>query len=85
MARGSVPVVSSLPVFTEYLRDGVNGVVFDHRGGSKEENLARALAKLVDSPQMRTEMSKRARATALGFSTSLVADKYLDLFHRLTR
>jgi glycosyltransferase involved in cell wall biosynthesis len=83
MARGLTPVVSSLSVFTEYLRDGSNGVVFDHRSTSKEENLARALAKLVDSPQMRTEMSKRARATALDFSTSLVADKYLDLFHRL--
>ena len=85
MARGLAPVVSSLSVFTEYLRDGANGLVFDHRGGSKEENLARALAKLVDSPEVRTEMSKHARATALDFSTSLVADKYLDLFHRLTR
>ncbi|MFM8683639.1 MAG: glycosyltransferase family 4 protein [Chthoniobacterales bacterium] len=84
MARGLAPVVSSLSVFTEYLRDGLNGVVFDHRSTSKEENLARALAKLVDSPQMRADMSKRARATALDFSTPLVADKYLDLFHRLT-
>jgi len=85
MARGLVPVVSALGVFGEYLRDGKNGVVFNHRGSGREENLARALTALVDDPQTRHRMAATARETAGRFSPAAVACKYLDLFERITR
>jgi glycosyltransferase involved in cell wall biosynthesis len=85
MARGLVPVVSALSVFGEYLRDGNNGVVFNHRGSGKEENLARALTALVNDPETRHRMAASARETAGHFSPAAVAGKYLDLFERITR
>lgn len=85
MARGLVPVVSALSVFGEYLRDGENGVVFDHRGLGKEENLARALTALLKSPASRSRMAVEARETAGRFSPPAVAAKYLDLFEQITR
>lgn len=85
MARGLVPVVSALSVFGEYLRDGENGVVFDHRGSGKEENLARALTSLLKSPASRSRMAVEARETAGRFSPPAVAAKYLGLFEQITR
>jgi glycosyltransferase involved in cell wall biosynthesis len=85
MARGLVPVVSALSVFGEYLRDGNNGVAFNHRGSGKEENLARALTALVNDPETRHRMAASSRETAGHFSPVAVAGKYLDLFERITR
>jgi len=85
MARGVVPVVSALGVFGEYLRNGENGFVFDHRDHSRSEHLARALAALVDSPETRMDVAAKARETSLRFAPAAVAGKYLDVFRQITR
>jgi glycosyltransferase involved in cell wall biosynthesis len=85
MARGVVPVVSALGVFGEYLRNGENGFVFDHRDHSRSEHLARALAALVDSPETRMDVATKARETSLRFAPAAVVGKYLDVFRQITR
>ncbi len=83
MARGVVPIVSDLAVFRDYLEPGFNGVVFDHRSPRADQVLALALADLLHHPEKRQTMGRAARTTAEKFSTQAVADKYLELFHRL--
>lgn len=80
MARGVVPVVSGLSVFQEYVRPGVNGLVFDHRATGAAARLADAIAGLLTDDAMRGAMSREARATAENFSTAATARKYLELF-----
>jgi glycosyltransferase involved in cell wall biosynthesis len=83
MARGVVPVVSDLSVFREYLKPGVNGLVFDHRSEGAASSLATALTSLLQEPGRIPTMSAAARETAEGFSPAAVAEKYLDLFRAL--
>ena len=85
MARGLPVVVSNLEVFREYLVQGRNGVSFEHRGGRAAENLADALAKLVEDPSLRQAMSKEARATAEKYAPGKVADLYVQAFEDLLR
>jgi len=80
MARGLPAVVSNLEVFREYLVEGQNGVQFEHRGGQSAENLANALAKLIQDPELRKRMAKEARATAENYAPGRVAEMYLEAF-----
>jgi len=80
MARGVVPVVSDLAVFREYLEPGVNGMVFDHSSGEAAENLAVVMPALIGDADRRKQMTVAARKTAGGFSTAVIAERYLKLF-----
>jgi len=80
MARGVVPVVSDLAVFREYLEPGVNGMVFDHSSGEAAENLAVVMRALIGDADRRKQMTVAARKTAGGFSTAVIAERYLKLF-----
>jgi glycosyltransferase involved in cell wall biosynthesis len=85
MARGLPVVVSNLEVFREYLVPGRNGASFEHRGGRAAENLADALAKLIENPSLRQAMSKDARATAEKYAPGKIADLYVQAFENLLR
>jgi glycosyltransferase involved in cell wall biosynthesis len=85
MARGLPVVVSNLEVFREYLVPGQNGVSFEHRGGRAAENLADALAKLIEDPSLRQAMSKEARATAEKYAPGKIADLYVQAFENLLK
>jgi glycosyltransferase involved in cell wall biosynthesis len=80
MARGLPVVVSKLEVFQEYLVQGQNGVQFEHRGGQAAGNLANALAKLIEAPELRQRMANEARATAENYAPGRVAEMYLEAF-----
>jgi glycosyltransferase involved in cell wall biosynthesis len=80
MARGVVPVVSDLAVFREYLEPGVNGMVFDHSSGEAAENLGVVMRALIGDADRRKQMAVAARKTAGGFSTEVIAERYLKLF-----
>jgi glycosyltransferase involved in cell wall biosynthesis len=84
MANGCVPFVSNLDCFRDYIHDGANGFVFDHRHGNKEQNLA---ARLTDVLRLRDDELARigsaARAVAAEFSSDVVAERYLEDFASL--
>ena len=83
MACGVVPVVSDIAAFREYLEPGANGVVFDHRSKHAVENLAAALKDLVLHAGKRAQLAAAAVETSGRFSTSAIADKYLQLFEKV--
>jgi glycosyltransferase involved in cell wall biosynthesis len=84
MANGCVPLVSALPVFRDYIEDGVNGFVFDHRGECGADNLLAKLNELLSlDRQARNKMADAARAKAAEFALEPVAQRYLDDFATL--
>jgi glycosyltransferase involved in cell wall biosynthesis len=85
MARGVVPVVSDLAVFRDYIEQGLNGMVFNHRGPDAERLLANALGELLRHKALRQQMGVHGRVTAERFSPAAVASSYLSLFERCMR
>jgi glycosyltransferase involved in cell wall biosynthesis len=83
MAAGAPAVVSGLACFRDFLRDGENGVVFDHRAADAPERLADALAALAGDPARRARLAAAAWETAGHFRVEEVAGMYLNDFASL--
>jgi glycosyltransferase involved in cell wall biosynthesis len=84
MAAGAVPVVSGLECFRDFVRDGVNGAVFDHAAADAPERLAAALGRLLRDAPERARLVVAARAEAQRFDFPRFADDLLADFARLT-
>lgn len=83
MVEGVPPVVSDLACFRDFVRDGENGWVFDHRGSAADERLAGVLSRVMAEPELRKNAAEAARRTAERFSFSAVAESYLGEFNRI--
>lgn len=79
MGLGLVPVVSALDCFSEFVEQGVNGQIFEHRENAVE-NLVSAMTKIIDDRKMFESMSKAAVDTSRKFSVEKVAEDYLNTF-----
>ncbi|OHE88804.1 MAG: hypothetical protein A3G75_03490, partial [Verrucomicrobia bacterium RIFCSPLOWO2_12_FULL_64_8] len=53
MAAGAVPVLSRLDCYTDLIRPGKNGVIFDHRASDADARLAAELASLLRDAERR--------------------------------
>jgi len=80
MACGVVPVVSDIAAFMEYIEDGINGSVFNHRVPDAPSLLARVLGRLVKDPEARALMGSRARRKTENFASHIIAGQYLAVF-----
>jgi glycosyltransferase involved in cell wall biosynthesis len=76
MATGLAPIVSDLPCFRDFIEDGINGVVFDHRHDAVQ-NLSQAMSKMIHYPGLAAEMGLAAARVAQQYSYSAVADQLL--------
>lgn len=83
MAAGVPPVVSDLACFRDFVRDGENGWIFDHRGAGAEERLAEVLARAMTDEPAVERMRAAARREAEGFGYVHVAQQYLAEFERI--
>lgn len=84
MANSCAPLVSDLDCFSDYIRDGVTGFVFDHRGERAEQNLAARLTDLLRlSSDEIMKVGAAARTKAAEFALEPVAKSYLDDFATL--
>lgn len=81
-ATGLAAIVSDLPCFREFLADGVNGVVFDHRTNCAA-NLQTGLEQLVADPALARRLGDRAAADARRFDYEQLADHYIEDFRSL--
>jgi glycosyltransferase involved in cell wall biosynthesis len=82
MACGCAVVVSSLDCFKDYLRDGINGLVFDERDGSGGD-LADKLLKLMREETLRDRIAGAAVKTARTYTRESVALAFLEDFKGL--
>ncbi|MEO6995336.1 MAG: glycosyltransferase family 4 protein [Lacunisphaera sp.] len=84
MAGGAVPVVSRLGCFTDFVRDGKNGLVFDHNAPDAASQLAIALARLLRDAGLRAAFSKNAQQEVRTYDYEAYADALLADFATLT-
>ena len=80
MGLGLPVVVSALDCFSDFIDDGINGVVFDHRCGNASCGLGVALLRLLRNEEERQRLGDAAAARAASFSTREIARRYIELF-----
>jgi glycosyltransferase involved in cell wall biosynthesis len=83
MATGLPTVVSALSCFTDFVHDGENALVFDHRAADAASRLAATFERLLTDHPLRQHVSRHAAATAGRFSYEAIADEYLADFESL--
>lgn len=83
MACGLAPIVSDIPQFRDYLRDGEHGVTYNHRTGDLAANLAGSIRRLVADPELAARLGSAACEQSQKFSYELFADQYLNDFREL--
>jgi glycosyltransferase involved in cell wall biosynthesis len=84
MAAGAVPVVSRLACFTDFVRDGQNGLVFDHAAPDAAAQLAAVLMRLLRDPDYRHRLSDTARRDTRIYDYAIYAETLLADFAQLT-
>lgn len=85
MARNCVTVVSSLRCFEDFIQDGVNGYVFNHRDSSANEKLSCTLQQIINNINHQESVREAACKTALNYSVENIAQKYLADFQQVLR
>lgn len=78
MAWGCVPVVSDLACFRDYIHDGINGIVFNHRSAERINALATALGA-AHAPASR-DLGLTASRVRETHSSARIADAFLADF-----
>jgi glycosyltransferase involved in cell wall biosynthesis len=82
MANGCPPLVSSLDCFSEFVREGETGFIFDHRRKDAVQALADKISMAIQSDQLQ-EIASRGRKLAEDFTVDKVADRLLADFASL--
>jgi glycosyltransferase involved in cell wall biosynthesis len=84
MACGCAVLLSELECFSDYFSPETNGISFEH-GDSTAQSLARALDRLMSSPELRRRLSAKGLETSKRFSPNGVAGRFLDDFETLVK
>ena len=84
MAAGAVPVVSRLACFTDFVRDGENGLTFDHTAPDAAQKLADALSRLLRDSALRQTLAAAAQDSVRRFDYARYAGSLLEDFTQLT-
>lgn len=83
MAWGAVPVVSDLACFKDFIVDGENGLVFNHRSLNAQENVTRSLLLLIKNNALRQRLAERALEVNVSHSPVSIADSFLADFKHI--
>lgn len=84
MAWGAVPVVSDLACFKDFIVDGENGLIFNHRCHDASEKVAECISRLIDDPALRSRLGEQAIKVRTTHSPDAIADLFLADFARMT-
>jgi glycosyltransferase involved in cell wall biosynthesis len=85
MAWGCVPVVSNLACFQDFITDGKNGLIFDHRATDPIHRLATCIASLQDDVSLRERLATSCLSVRESHSTAHIADLFLQEFEQIQR
>lgn len=83
MASGAACVVSDLPCFTDLIKHGHNGLIFDRGASDPAAGLADALATLIADASLRAKFAATARHDAERCDVTAVARSMLEDFQSL--
>lgn len=85
MATGTATIVSNLDCFKDFVLDGINGLIFDHRSDKAVILLADKIERLILDKEYREKLAEEGAKTALNFSDEIIANEYLKDFEELLR
>lgn len=85
MGVGRPVIVSSLDCFTDFIEDGVNGFVFNHRSSSAKEELSVRIEQLIHDPELRKKIGWKAFESSRKFSNANIAAHYLSAFELIVK
>ena len=83
MAWGAVPVVSNLSCFRDFIHDGDNGLIFDHRAPSAQTQLMECVLRLIEDSDLRTRLAASALQVRQSHSATAIADSFLADFEKI--
>lgn len=84
MAWGCVPIVSNLACFHDFIKDGENGLIFDHRAPTAISQLAAHISLLQQNDPLRIKLAKNALNVRHTHSVTHIASLFLDEFYRIS-
>ena len=79
MAAGLPCIVSDLACFADFMDNGREGLVFDHRGEGAPGRLADAIVRTLTDAPFAAAASEHARARAAGYALERMAPRYLAM------
>lgn len=80
MAWGCIPLVSDLACFKDFIEDGSNGFIFDHRSPNASGVLAEVLNGIISRPGIWGDCSRQALRVNETHGTSKIASLFIDEF-----
>ncbi len=83
MSLGLPVVVSALDCFADFVKNGENGLVFNHTAADPVAALHSCLRMMLDDSSLRRRLAATAASDALSYSTEIVAKMYEDLFFNI--
>jgi glycosyltransferase involved in cell wall biosynthesis len=84
MAWGAVPVVSDLQCFKDFIVDGENGSIFNHRTPDVQAQLMDCVLGLINDSKLRQRMGTQALSVRQTHSPNSIADRFLADFKEIT-
>ena len=83
MGLGLPTIVSDLDCFKDFVNNGINGMIFNHRIPNAHLELADCIKKLVTDKTLYSKLSEEAIITASKFSIESVANQYMSVFNKI--
>jgi len=83
MAWGCVPIVSSLRCFGDFIKDGNNGLVFDHNDPNSVQQLQQLIIRLIEDPVLLRALSEQALKVRRTHATANIARRFLEEFDEM--
>jgi len=83
MAHRCAVMVSNLACFSDFIRDGQTGFVFDHRSKNPAQALREKLESVIADPTLLAHVSEAGYRKSADFSIDRVADQFLHDFSSL--
>jgi glycosyltransferase involved in cell wall biosynthesis len=83
MAWGTVPVVSDLACFKDFIIHEKNGLIFNHRAQDASEQLMQCTQRLINDATLINQLAKAALNVSISHSPERIADLFLADFKNL--
>lgn len=83
MAYGCPSLVSDLKCFKDYIEDGVNGFIFNHKAKNPTATLAEKFKELINKQDQLIQIGLSGYKKAQDYTTPRIADLYMSDFETL--
>lgn len=85
MAWGCVPIVSKLACFQDFITQGENGLIFDHRSQNAVQQLAAHIMRIQEDDKLRKKLGRNALQVRKTHSIKHIADLFLEEFAHVVK